>query len=217
MLMRLLAVVLQVQLAKAVLPAPVREVHASVFDPASVDIVVDVRNRDEYQGTASASHCSVGRDDPKGCLYGHIPEAIWLPQLHLCGTTRPWTRCSEAQQWDADVALLGSGPTAKGVAAAVRGQAAAMTPCLDLRIAFVCHSGVRSRAAAQRYMQLLHRLFPHAYLTENAVNVAGGTQAWFNGGRLTVFGMGASNSPRGINATCAQLARRARAGNLLLL
>ena len=65
------------------------EVNAAALNPRDYDAIIDVRYHDEYTGTTIAKDCSIGKFDSHGCLYGHVPDAIWMPEMFLCGGTTP--------------------------------------------------------------------------------------------------------------------------------
>merc|ERR1711865_518476 len=115
----------------------------------------DVRNSSEYAGDA----------EPGMRTYGHISGAIWMPQLTWCGTSVAGTKCSQAEQVAADVLALapksftGEPPLTE-----------LLKGCSALRIAFVCHSGVRSLVAADRYAKMLRAVFEDA--PETVVSIA---------------------------------------------
>lgn len=163
----------------------VPEVNASTFDPDDYDAVVDVRNIDEYEGNTSAADCSIGAHDSKGCTYGHVPGAIWFPQLFLCGGVVPGTTCPQEEQLLADAHFL-SGEIGK-VGETLKDFPRRLDVCRPLRLAFICHSGVRSLVAADNYAALLQELYGE--VPEGAVvSVAGGTQLWYRSGRHADFG-----------------------------
>lgn len=177
----------------------VEHVSSAHFNPLDFDAVVDVRNEDEYVGKTNSTACSIGADDPRGCLYGHIPGAIWMPQMHLCGTTVPGTKCREAVQILADAGVL------SGIRLPSSEQLPAYAPflkdCQALRVAFVCHSGVRSLSAAKLYAAMLERLYPGDTAKPYVVaSVDGGTQGWVRAGRKADF----STAPGGPR-TCEQM------------
>eukprot|EP00927_Polykrikos_kofoidii_P074681 TRINITY_DN70702_c0_g1_i1.p1 TRINITY_DN70702_c0_g1~~TRINITY_DN70702_c0_g1_i1.p1 ORF type:complete len:229 (-),score=33.13 TRINITY_DN70702_c0_g1_i1:11-697(-) len=165
----------------------VKDVEASDLILKDYDAIIDVRNLDEYKGMTPAKNCSVGSFDPKGCLYGHIRGALWLPQFNLCGGTTPGVECTDRKQYAADVKeITGHAPTSESVWPRL------LEPCLHLRLAFVCHSGVRSLAAATKYVGLLNEAFeqapPSGSYASEVVSVSTGTQGWYLSGRPTVFG-----------------------------
>jgi len=161
------------------------EVDATELKILDYDAVIDVRNLDEYEGTTSADNCTIGKADPKGCLYGHLPGALWMPQLHLCGGTTPGVTCTDEVQQVADVqVLVGHKPDSQ------KDWPQALYPCAPLRLAFICHSGVRGLSAARNYANLLTATYDKnssSHIVEKVVSVAGGTRKWYNAGRPTVF------------------------------
>ena len=81
----------------------------------------------------------------------------------------------------------------------------ALSMCMPLRLAFICHSGVRSLEAAMRYASLLTETYGRdgaapQHAVRQVVSVAGGTQAWFKAKRPTNFG-----SAPGGPAVCADM------------
>jgi len=175
-------------------------VSSAHFNPFDFHSVIDVRNQDEYIGKTNSTACSIGAGDPLGCLYGHVPGAIWMPQMHLCGTTVKGTTCQDGVQMLADAVVL-SGIRLPGSAEKLPAYAPFLQDCQTLRVAFICHSGVRSLAAAKLYAAVLEQLYPaDAFKTPVIASVDGGTQGWVRAGRKTDFSA-APGGPR----TCKQM------------
>lgn len=165
----------------------VREINAARLSIEDYHSLIDVRNLDEYEGTTAAANCTIGKKDAKGCNYGHVPGARWMPQFYLCGGTTPGTACSDDKQSVADVRLLlGNIPPPSR-------WRSELSKCTSMRFAFICHSGVRSLVAAKRYAKLLRDTYGNqsplgTNYSFEVLSIAGGTRAWFNAGKPTEFG-----------------------------
>mmetsp|Transcript_54887 Transcript_54887/g.139110 ORF Transcript_54887/g.139110 Transcript_54887/m.139110 type:complete len:272 (+) Transcript_54887:58-873(+) len=185
-----------VRLRSAWLDDSVTEVDAAEFRPSHFDAVLDVRHADEYASNAPGS-CSIVAEDREGCSYGHVPGAIWAPELFQCGACSPegGLDCSAERQEHVDAKIL-SGHREP------RNLSVALSACRRLRVAFICHSGVRSSTAAKRYAALLAEAFPDRESRAEVISVRGGTRDWFRLGRPTEFGLPHLRP----NLTCAGLA-----------
>eukprot|EP00928_Gymnodinium_smaydae_P032874 TRINITY_DN23708_c0_g1_i1.p1 TRINITY_DN23708_c0_g1~~TRINITY_DN23708_c0_g1_i1.p1 ORF type:complete len:209 (-),score=25.39 TRINITY_DN23708_c0_g1_i1:212-838(-) len=190
----LYAALAQTCMIEGLLGASVVEVPAPDFDPWGYDAVFDVRNLDEYAGLSETA-CSIASVDARGCTYGHVPHSRWAPQLLRCGHAEASAakNCTTSDQWQADISILGN-------AFSPFDPASLMAACRRLRVAFICHSGVRSLKAADRYANLMTKLFP-ADTTLQVTSVLGGTKSWVVHGRPTDFGYPAEDVP----ARCVEL------------
>lgn len=119
------------------------------------------------RGSPLESH--LGSSDPLSCTYGHVPAAYWLPDLHLM-----------------DEAAFIANMTGSSDPSTLRA-------CSGLRLAFICHSGVRSNQAADKLVTAYRdngiSTFDEATIHGGAIlNAGGGTQGYFEAGLMTHFG-----------------------------
>ena len=147
----------------------------------TIDALIDVRTAEEFGAQWGRVGACNRMSDPRACDYGHVPGAYWLPGLHKLDT--------------ADLI--------KHIAGDPRGLPA----CAGLRLAFICHSGVRSNEAATR---LAAAYLDHGISAFNAstvhggaiLNAGSGTEGFFAAGLPTSRGFARAEWPG-----CVELSR----------
>ena len=137
----------------------------------TVDALIDVRTPEEFGSQWGRIGVCKSSTDTRACSYGHVAGAYWMPDLHLM---------SEA---DLIANMTGTRDDPRG----------GLLACSGLRLAFICHSGVRSNLAALKlkdaYLHHAITSFDNATIHGGGIlNAGGGTQAYFDGGLLTHYG-----------------------------
>mmetsp|Transcript_42978 Transcript_42978/g.112917 ORF Transcript_42978/g.112917 Transcript_42978/m.112917 type:complete len:329 (-) Transcript_42978:236-1222(-) len=149
---------------------------ASALRNGTIDALIDVRTPEEFGAQWGAVGFCISASDPHSCDYGHVAGAYWLPNLHLMS--------------DADFISNMSGTQ----------DPAGLQSCAGLRLAFICHSGVRSNTAAEKlqsaYLTNGITKFDGTTLHGGAIlNAGGGTQAYYEAGLLTHYGFARAQWP----------------------
>lgn len=156
----------------------------------TVDALIDVRSPEEFSAQWGRVGACTNISDPLACTYGHVAGAYFLPNLQ---------HATEEEL----VTLVGGSSNAH----------AGLVACSGLRLAFICHSGVRSNAAAVRLQQAYAAHDITAFNTSTVhggalLNSGGGTQAYYQAKLPTRTGFARAPWPG-----CVQLAQFAATWN----
>ena len=143
---------------------------AAMLRSGTIDAMIDVRTPEEFVASWGAVGVCDGGSDPMSCYYGHVPGIYWIPNLHLMS--------------DADFT---------GNLTGIRGDSGVgLGTCAGLQLAFICHSGTRSLAAANRLKDLYNsnaiNLNANTIHGGGIINSDGGHQEYFRAGLNTRYG-----------------------------
>jgi len=149
---------------------------AAALRNGTIDALIDVRTAEEFNAQWGRVGVCASSSDPHSCDYGHVAGAYWLPNLHLMDNNSFVSSMTGSQ----DPATLRS--------------------CAGLRLAFICHSGVRSNTAATKLRDAFLAdgiiSFDTSTVHGGAIlNSGGGTEAYYQAGLATRYGFARAEWP----------------------